>query len=148
MKWLFCDYENTNKTQYFWYLQNFQNWPCFVFCKTQNYKIVCLCRSLECFKAKNVHFKAKNVYHSFVKNFVKFCKNFAITKIMICFDSFNNFKTGRVLYFAKLQNTKIIVYCRSFPKRHSFLQKGLKPINKGSLALPCGRTSTKITPYP
>jgi len=68
-----------------------------------------------------IYFYAKNVHYSFVK----FRKNFAITKIAICFDSFDNFETGRVLYFAKLRNTKIIVFCRALrPGMHNIRPAG------------------------
>jgi len=30
---------------------------------------------------------------------------------MISFDTLDNFKTGNVLYFAKLQSTKMIAFC-------------------------------------
>jgi len=66
-----------------------------------------------CLKAKNVHFKAKNVCYSFTNNFVKFCKKNAITKLLISFDSFDNFETGRVSYFAKHETTKLFAFCRA-----------------------------------
>jgi len=80
--------------------------------------------------AKNVHYEAKNVLFK-VKNicfwqktyilrkkrfaniFVKFCKNFAITKLPISFDHFNNFETGHVLYFAKHKTTKLSAFYRA-----------------------------------
>jgi len=53
--------------QYFWYIQNFWNRLCFIFCETQNdehfkSKNVCFKAKNVHFKAKNVHFKAKNVH--------------------------------------------------------------------------------------
>ncbi len=44
---------------------------------------------------------------------LSFAKKFAITKLLISFDSFDNFKTGRVSYFAKHETTKLFAFCRA-----------------------------------
>jgi len=109
--------------------KNFQTGHVSYFAKHETTKLCAFPRSLVHFQVKNVSFQAKNVHYRFVKNFIMFFKNFVIMKIAICFNSFNNFKTCHVLYFAKLQNTKIIVFCRALavvaPIHFSFFQKNI-----------------------
>jgi len=56
-----------------------------------------------------------------VNIYIKFLKNFAITKLPISFYLFDNFKTGHVLYFAKLATTKLSAFRRALlviPQHH------------------------------
>jgi len=67
-------------------------------------------------KAKNVRFKAKNVRFKakYVANiFDKFFKNFALPKLPIGFNGFDNFGTGRVSYFTKHETTELSPFCRA-----------------------------------
>jgi hypothetical protein len=43
----------------------------------------------------------------------KWPKKFAITKLPISFDSFDNLITGRVSYFANHETTQLSTYCRA-----------------------------------
>jgi len=62
-------------TRYFWYIQKFCNWPCFVFCETRNYKTVRLLQVLHTFTLK-LTFLTSNLSFAifFCFSFAKFWK--------------------------------------------------------------------------
>jgi len=53
--------------------------------------------------------------NSFMTNWIDYFAiiEITITKLPISFDHFDNFETGRVLYFAKHKITKLSVFCRA-----------------------------------
>jgi len=113
-------------TQYFWYIWNYQNWPCFFsfvkFWSTKLHKnvsfkaknICCKAKNVHLnvnnvwFKAKNVHFKAKNIHCKAKNIFWIFSLSFA--KIL----QLQNFRlvlivliNSKLAVFGILWNTKL-----------------------------------------